>query len=143
MASHIIGKVDIDGKGISGVELKLNKKLKLSNMNTLTFWTCVTIWTDQQFTYCRQICSKVHFLKKILFCIFVGQVFIRGSGIRKSKKEGNDVGVYIQSSWDEGCDDSSESWPKTPSDWTLAKNSEASSSSGLALCTAKNKIIFK
>ena len=30
LASHIIGKVDIDGKGISGVELKLNKELSLS-----------------------------------------------------------------------------------------------------------------
>ena len=30
LASHIIGKVDIDGKGISGVELKLNKELSSS-----------------------------------------------------------------------------------------------------------------
>ena len=30
LASHIIGKVDIDGKGISGVELKLNKELASS-----------------------------------------------------------------------------------------------------------------
>ena len=30
LASHIIGKVDVDGKGVSGVELKLNKELASS-----------------------------------------------------------------------------------------------------------------
>ena len=30
LASHIIGKVDVDGKGISGVEKKLNNQLSSS-----------------------------------------------------------------------------------------------------------------
>ena len=30
LAAHIIGKVDVDGKGISGVEKKLNKELSSS-----------------------------------------------------------------------------------------------------------------